>query len=213
MSDIRRCFARNQAVTGAPWAVAHTKEFPQLPYPGARPHGSWMLNALGALHALAPDADGWRNLATGELILMEERDWLVLAYGSNANPQKLIERFPEQEIVALEAEVHGWGSVWCNARRRTGQVVATLVEAPDRTESHVVLAVTSAQLKQMDLWEGHPHRYRRETFAGRVELAGGSVCVPQVYLGTEAQRPVLRVGGEHQFVSEHPYEEVDALVQ
>lgn len=156
-------------------------------------------------------SDQVRDRVTGETVSLTGRV-LVLAYGSNANPQKLSEQFPDSDVLALPADVEGWAAVWCSQRRRSGEVVCTLAPLPGARERHVVLAVTPAQLARMDGWEGHPRWYRRERFTGRVTLSNGSSPPVQVYLGTPDRRPPLMKGGHLFRLSEVSYGEVDQRI-
>lgn len=185
-------------------------------YPGLRPTGSWHLQPNGELHGLDPIGLGWLDRTTGETIdLSGRRDW-VLAYGSNANPAKLLAKvgfFGGNSVIALRAAVFGWAAAWCDARRSTdGSVVATLVRAPGRVEIHPVFALTPHQVRAMDDWEGHPRYYRRVRHEGRVLLEPDRPADDvQVYLGTQ-ERPALVVAGHHLLCADVPYRNVDALV-
>lgn len=186
-------------------------------YPGLRPTGSWRLNADGTLHGLEPSVDGWRDRKTGEDVDLTGRH-LLLAYGSNPDPGKLLAHrgfLGGQSVIALRAAVFGWAAVWCDARRHSdGSVVATLVRAPGRVEVHPILVLTPHQVAVMDRWEGHPHRYRRQHHADRIlleshEWADDDV---QVYLGTAELRPPLIVEGRHLLCADVPQADVDTLV-
>jgi hypothetical protein len=185
-------------------------------YPGLRPTGSWRLSPSGELHGLEVAGAGWRDRETGEHIDHSDR-YLILAYGSNADPTKLLAKvgfFVGDSVVALRAAVFGWAAAWCNARRRRDRsVVATLVPAPGRMEVHPVFALTPHQLDAMDDWEGHPDYYRRIHHQDPVLLESGRLADGvQVYLGTPELRPVLLVGGRHLLCADVPYGNVDRLV-
>lgn len=142
---------------------------------------------------------------------------LVLAYGSNPDPTKLLDRggfFGGDSVIALRAAVFGWAAGWCDARRGSDDsVVATLVGAPRRLEVHPVLALTPHQVDAMDRWEGHPHCYRRERFAGRVWLESGEWREDvEVYLGTPQQRPALVRDGGALLCADITHADVDGLV-
>lgn len=190
---------------------AEPGDYPALPYPGRRPSGSWWLTAEGKVRPLEYGDGQVRDLVTGETRSLSGRV-LILAYGSNACPQKLAERYHGEDVFALTAEVHDWAAVWCAARRQSGDVVCTLAPFPGARERHVVLAVTAGQLGPMDDWEGHPSRYRRERFTGRVTLEDGSSPEIDVYLGTPDLRPVLLVDGQPLLCASVSYAEVDSLV-
>lgn len=187
-------------------------DYPALPYPGRRPPGSWWLTESGRVRPLEySGGDQARDLVSGETKSLAGRT-LILAYGSNACPQKLAERYPGEEAFALMAVVEDWAAVWCDARRGSGDVVCTLAPFPGTRERHPVLAVTPGQLGPMDDWEGHPSRYRRERFTGQVTLEDGSSPAVDVYLGTPEHRPVLLRDGHPLLCPEVPYTEVDPLV-
>ncbi len=196
----------------AAWTAADPSEYPELPYPGARPAGSWRLTAAGGLHALKQlGGERVQDLATAETFSLAGRH-LVLAYGSNANPQKLLD-LPGADVFALEAEIEGWAAVWCPKRRtRDDVVVCTLAPMVDIRERHVVLAVTRDQREVMDKWEGHPGCYERVRFTGRLALDDGSGPAVEVYLGTH-RRPALLVGGRPLRCAEISNAEVDPLVR
>lgn len=184
-------------------------------YPGLRPTGSWRLDPDGAIRGLDPTATGWHDRQSGEPVDLTGRR-LVLAYGSNPDPGKLLgqRRFlGGDSVIALRAAVFGWVAVWCKARRSDGSVVATLAEAPGWMEIHPVLALTAHQLDAMDRWEGHPHTYRRTRHRGDVLLESGWRAEGvEVYLGTDERRPVLLVDGGPLRCAEVPHEEVDRMV-
>lgn len=184
--------------------------FPAAPYPGIRPEGSFIV-ADGMVRGLDPSADGWVCRATGETVSIEDLT-LVLAYGSNGNPVKLSKNLGT--AIAIRCAVRDHAAVWCGERRREGSVVATLAADPGHTEVHHVLAVTSEDLVRIDRWEGHPHIYRRQTMpTDSVFLESG--VIPHevlVYIGTEDERPALRVDGEFWRTADHSYDEVDEIV-
>jgi hypothetical protein len=204
---------------GVDWTSAEPVEFPERPYPGWRPQGSWRLVPDGRLHALEPTKGGWLDRYTGDTVSVSDRR-LVLGYGSNLNPAKLAARLHGEEIVALRAAVLGWAAAWCDGRRSAGagDVVATLVPAPRHVEVHAVLALTDAQVELIDGWEGHPHWYRREPFEGTIWLEDGTLMgnvadsEVQVYLGCEGVRSPLLIAGRPLLCAEAPYDVVSRIV-
>ena len=202
----------------ATWSGYNVSRFPRADYPGVRPTGSWTMTPRGELHGLDPADAGWCDRETGERIGVSGRH-LVLAYGSNPDPAKLLDQedergfFGGEVLIALRAAVFGWAAVWCDARRGDESVVATLVQAPRRVEVHPVMALTPHQLKAMDQWEGHPKYYRRIGFDGVVVLESGEPRRDvEVYLGTPGRRPPLVTGEGHLLCAEFTYADVDALV-
>ena len=203
----------------ATWSGYNANQFPRADYPGLRPTGSWTLSPGGDLHGVDSTDAGWCDRETGERVDVSGRH-LVLAYGSNPDPTKLLKREEEQGffggevVIALRAAVFGWAAGWCDARRGFDRsVVATLVQAPRRVEVHPVLALTPHQREAMDRWEGHPNYYRRINFEGVVVLESGQRCEDvEVYLGTPGQRPPLVTGDGHLLCAEVGYSDVDQLV-
>jgi hypothetical protein len=195
-----------------PWTEAEPGDYPALPYPGTRPSGSWWLAADQKVRPLEYcGGDTVRDLATGETKSLAGRI-LILAYGSNACPEKLAQRYSHSDVFALSADVEDWAAVWCSSRRQSGDVVCTIAPFPGARERHAVLAVTPGQLGPMDEWEGHPSRYQRGRFTGRVILEDGSSPEVEVYLGTPDKRPTLLVDGQPLLCGSVSYAEVDRLV-
>ncbi len=165
-------------------AVGHWRE---LPYPGERPECSWRL-VDDVVHRVIPVGDGWSDAVTGEDIDLSGRIF-ILAYGSNANPSKLL----GIDAVMLQAEITDAQAVWSRGRRRKdGSVVSTIVEVPGNIEACPVLAVTPADLLTVDDWE-MPAYYRKD-FWGRCTLENGSTAMPKVYVGGPDRMPLLMKG-------------------
>ena len=180
-------------------------------YPGPRPAGSFLIER-GHVHGLDPYAKGWRRRDSGEQVDLTGRH-LVLAYGSNLDPRKLVRRLPGETMMALRCAIYDHAAVWCDARRRSGEVVATLAPMPGRVEVHRLLALTPTQLHNVDRWEGNPSYYRRRPFTAKVLVEGGTAADgTHAYFGTPQRRPPLRRGGRLFPVAEHPYRVIDALV-
>lgn len=180
-------------------------------YPGTRSEGSYAV-ADGVVWGLDPVDGGWVDRDARERIDLSGRV-LVLAYGSNADPAKLARNLTGT-VFALRCVVRDHAAVWCDARRRADSaVVATIAHDPGRVESHHLLAVTPAQLEEMDRWEGAPAWYRRERFEGALVLESGTVPGEVfVYVGTMERRPPLLVDGALLRVADHPHGHVDPLV-
>ena len=169
------------------------------------------------MHGVDAVGDDRQDRATGEIVDLSGRH-LLLAYGSNPDPGKLLSRpwfFGGDDVIALRAAVFGWAAAWCNARRQAdGSVIATLVPAPGRVEVHPVLALTAHQMAAMDDWEGHPRNYRRENHVGRIFLESGQWADDvQVYLGTPERRPALLFEGRHLLCADVSHAEADMLVK
>ncbi len=167
----------------------------------------------GLVFGLRPSGDGsWSCRDSGERIDIEDRP-LVLAYGSNRDPRKLAQRLCVGVVVALRCLVFDHAAVWCDARRRAGDVVATLMKVPGHVEIHRVLALTNDQLGAVDLWEGTPFVYERRRFEGRVVLEDGSEPTDvSAYFGSARLRPPLLRSGRPVLVADTAYDVVDPLV-
>jgi hypothetical protein len=199
--------------TPATWVGLHpVHTFPALPYPGQRPDGSFVVQN-GQVWGLDPRGGGWVDRETADPVSLDGRS-LVLAYGSNANPEKLSEKL-DGTVLVLRCQVLDFAAVWSSARRNEGSVVATIVADPGYVETQHVLAVTEHQLEQMDGWEGHPKYYERQAFPdGSVLLESGAMpSEVLVYVGTARKRPPLLVDGAYRRTAEHSYAEVDALLR
>lgn len=194
----------------------HTVTPPTADYPGMRPTGSWMLRPDGVLRGIDPCPEGWCDRQSGAAIDLSDRH-LVLAYGSNPDPNKLLNRngfLGGEPVIALRAAVFGWAAAWCDSRRGDGAVVATLVPAPTRVEVHPVLALTAHQIDKMNRWEGDPTYYRKAPHSGLVVLESGELapCV-DVFLGTPEYRWARRGDdGAHLLCAEVSYAEIDEMV-
>lgn len=195
----------------------HTATPVTADYPGMRPTGSWMLRPDGELRGIDPCPAGWCDRQSRAAIDLSDRH-MVLAYGSNPDPNKLLNRngfLGGEPVIALRAAVFGWAAAWCDSRRGDGAVVATLVPAPTRVEVHPVLALTAHQLDKMNRWEGDPTCYRKGPHRGLVVLESGEPAPSiEVYLGTPDYRWARRGDdGEHLLCAEVSYAEIDEMVE
>jgi hypothetical protein len=159
---------------------------------------------------------GWRDRETGESVDLADRQF-VLAYGSNADPHKLLTKegfLGGRSVFALRAAVFDWAAVWCKRRRGDGTVVATLERAAGRVEVHPILAVTADQLRFMNRWEGDPDCYRRTTHRDPLQWESGQWITEhvEVYLGTPEERPALLVDGCPVLCAEIGYADIDGMV-
>lgn len=187
-----------------PWFRRPADYWRSAPYPGERPDCSWRLVG-DQVHRLVPTTGGWSDASTGEDVVLEGRVF-ILAYGSNANPNKL----RRIDAVMLQSQITDAQAVWCDARRSTDDsVVATLVEVPGHVEACPVLAVRAEDLSRVDGWE--KPAYRRMNFWGRCTLENGSDIVPEVYVGGPRRKP-LRKRGNYVPLHGTDYGFVDRLV-
>lgn len=205
--------AGEPTMTPASWTVLDPASFPESPYPGTRPSGSWRLRSDGLLTGLSPDRGAWRDRHTGERVVLSGR--LILTYGSNLNPQKLLRRVLGHtggEVYAVAAEVHDWTSAWCARRRMAGDCVTTLVPSPGSVENQLVLAATEDQRAVLDEVEGHGRGFfERRPHEGVVILEDGSRPDLEVYIGGP-RRPALVRDGQYLLVAETSYEAIDSLL-
>lgn len=138
------------------------EDFPEHPYPGARPHSSFVhVDGVG-LPVTMSRVDEW--LAERSLPPVADRV-PVLAYGSNANPAKITwlrhTLGLAGPVVVLRVRCVGLAAVWAaHLRVRDGQRPATLVAEPGRVEWHAVWLATHDQIRVLDRCEGRGVRYR-----------------------------------------------------
>jgi gamma-glutamylcyclotransferase (GGCT)/AIG2-like uncharacterized protein YtfP len=190
------------------------EDYPELPYPGARPDMSFVsVDGMGS--GLRPDSttpSGWRVEPTG----VDLDEWLarwnappladrvpVLAYGSNACPSKISWLRDELGLagpaVVLTAQCDGLAAAWTTGLRvRDGQRPATLVRADGVVEQHAVWLATSEQVRVLDICEGRGRNYRLvRVHTGRVVLADESVVDGVLaYTAASAARAPLLVEGQ-----------------
>lgn len=171
------------------WNRQAAARWEELPYPGERPECSWRLVG-DSVHRLIPVGDSWSDAATGENLDLNDRVF-ILAYGSNANPGKLL----GIDAIILQAAITDAQAIWCRRRRRKDRsVVSTLVEISGNVESCPVLAVKLDDLGIVDEWE--IPAYERVGFWGRCILENGIAIAPDVYVGGE-NRPPLLINGDY----------------
>ena len=183
-------------------------EFPDRPYPGARPDFSFVHDERCGYRVTA-SRSGW--------LVGPERleDWLsargapplpgrhaVLSYGSNACPSKISWLRTQLGLpgpaVVLRARTEGLAAVWAAGRRVVDeQRPATLAAAPGVHETHGVWLATDEQLAVLDVCEGRGDRYHLARLrTGTVTLDDATVLVrPLAYVGASAPRRPLLVDG------------------
>lgn len=190
-------------------------EFPQFPYPGQRPEGSWVLDAQGRVHPVSVDAamsSGWAvsTLAEGSVCLDR---WLVsqgaspmagrvpvLSYGSNACPAKALDN-RTLPAVNLACRMEDLAAAWCAGVRGHGDVPATLVGVRGHCESAFVTFCTQDDLRRLDVIEGRTSAspvYELVVLEqGRVVLDNGyEVARALAYVGARESRWPLCLRGE-----------------
>jgi hypothetical protein len=181
-------------------------------YPGVRPVGSYLLRE-GQVLGIDPTPYGWRERDNRVSVDLTGRH-LVLGYGANLDPIKLSQLGDDEDVYVLRCVIFDYAAVWCHARRRAGDVVATIAPVPGRVEAgHGVLVVTDAQIEALDRSEGHPRIYQRQPFLGTVLMEDQRPLTPiQVYVGNPVARPPHLKDGRPSLLCEHSYEEIDGLV-
>jgi gamma-glutamylcyclotransferase (GGCT)/AIG2-like uncharacterized protein YtfP len=189
-------------------------DYAELPYPGERPSTSWVgyddvveplwTRAAGTWtteHGRSLD-DFLESLGAAPMSARVP----VLAFGSNASPQKVranmaaLPTSAERVVVTMRCLVPDVAAVWTGARRSgRGDVPATICSEPGRIEAHSLQWLTLDQLDQVDRVEG-AHlavpEYRRCRLPTAV-LVEDLRCVEAVlvYVGSRADHlPFLRDG-------------------
>lgn len=189
---------------------AHASDYPEQPYPGLRPRGSYVLDRDGEVLAVEPDQacrSGWRIaggacldewLSTRNAARLDERI-AVLSYGSNASPQKVLRNRVALPAINLRADIVDIAAVWCaGPRHLDGAIPATLAPYEGHRESHVISYVLPEDLDALDSVEGHPLRYRRRTLDPGSVVREDGEKPPDViaYVGISDNRvPVLDEAG------------------
>lgn len=178
--------------------------FAAAPYPGEIPEGPYAVHA-GNVHRIDVGADAAEGL--GSL-----RAWLfagdagyvpTLAYGSNACPGRLAEKFASlghelfDRIVAIPVRVTGVRRAWSASRTRAGILPYTLAQAPasDSMGAHLVM-IPAALVPTMDRTEGRGALYAAARLTdATVELPDRTLWTrPLTYLGRGRRGPLTYDG-------------------
>lgn len=192
------------------WTSRPAEHWPELPYPGERPGGSWRLIGTD-VHRLIWVGHAWVDASTGDTV--DLNNWVfLLAYGSNANPVK-IAAGGFRDVVMLDATITDGHAVWCNARRtvRDHSVVATIAKVQGHQERCPVMVVHRGDERRVERWEGTA--YERRPFWGRCELTNGVVIAPDVYVGGPNRQPLLDGDGSYLGLHEYGHAYVDQIVR
>lgn len=147
-----------------------TPRFDPAGYPGRRPAGPCLV-VDGVVHVLEVTRVG--PSALGTTTVVPERLHWSLAYGSNASPDRLVDKGVDREgAVLLPATLTGWAAAW-EARRApvTGAVPLTLVPRVGATLEAWLLGVGPEAAVALDRSEGRGHRYVMGA-VGPVDVAG-----------------------------------------
>lgn len=111
-----------------------------------------------------------------------EKDRLYLAYGSNLNRRQMGRRCPTAEIVG-KTFLRGWRLMFRGSR---SGAVATVERTPGGRVPVLVWRLQPEDEKSLDIYEGWPHLYRKETL--RVTVDKRRVCA-MIYIMNETLHP------------------------
>lgn len=192
------------------WTSRPAEHWPEHPYPGERPDGSWRLIGTD-VHRLIWAGHAWVDLSTGDTVDLD--GWVfILAYGSNANPAKIAEG-GFRDVVMLDATITDSRAVWCNARRtvRDRSVVATIANVSGHQERCPVMVVHRGDERRVERWEGKA--YKRRPVWGQCQLANGTAITPDVYVGGPNRQPLLADDGAYFGLHEFDHAYVDRIVR
>lgn len=104
---------------------------------------------------------------------------LYFAFGSNLDEQQMFERCPSAELVA-RAQLRDHALCFAGFSERWRGAVASVVPRHGATTPGLVYALTLADLGRLDMFEGHPHCYRRTHKL--VELESGKRARAYLYI-------------------------------
>jgi len=146
-------------------------DWPEDPYPGDWPDHSYVVDDAGLVHLITVDPEapsGWSVQSSDGAECLDE--WLrrldrpglatrtpILSFGSNRCPSKVLRQ--GGPYVNLVCETTGLAAVWSHGARGDGQIVATLVEAPEHEDVFFLSMCTDAEVEMLDVVEGRGHRY------------------------------------------------------
>ncbi len=203
-------------------APRHVSEYSPLTYPGEIPRGSFAIRR-GYVEPIRSTADGMA-FADGQQVgpwlvgdgLAELADLYVpmLAYGSNACPGRLVEKFARSfpvgseldRIVAVGATVIGAQRAWVCSHTDRGVLPVTIAAAPDRELECHVLLLPARLIPKMDRSEGRATgHYAAVRLTGtEARLDGGQIWrQPLSYLGCATRAPLV-IDEQVQFFDDLP---------
>lgn len=180
--------------------VVDVGEFPSAPYPGSIPDYPFVQLGRQVIPLCLEDP---RRLSTGASLASLVRDatdddfGAVVAYGSNACPSRIAEKFGviAPPTIVLPGVLTGAHAAWCRARSRgTGHRAWTLVGTRSGSMSCQVLLVATSNLKRLDESEGRSAaRYELVRLSGLTCHANGFGAWqdPVTYLGLGPRGPLL----------------------
>jgi hypothetical protein len=177
--------------------------FAPHPYPGAIPPWSYCIES-GLVRRLTPADDDYvldRGLRLTDWLATGGQDYApVLAYGSNACPGRLAQKFRHTAgsgIVLLQATLLGAVKVWSKKPSKVGSIPMTLIAAPGQhVQAHLML-IPEADTADMDSSEGRqgPFYQLARLDQCTIELTNGTVWErPLAYVGHSERGPLMRSG-------------------
>lgn len=179
-----------------PWAKFPINRFPFSPstYPGRRPRFSFLFTHEG-IYRFSLRTLG-RVLEERGVPPVSERI-AVLAYGSNACPAQLLNKYHRDNrltnVPVLFGRLHGAEAVYTRRRTSTGYVPATLARKRGSRPSWITL-LTAQQVEAMDGTEGRPNYYVLAEVGGSKFSIGRSQVAP-VYTYVDIRGGVMVLRG------------------
>lgn len=113
---------------------------------------------------------------------MNTKPKLYIAYGSNMNIKQMAQRCPTAKVVE-NMYLKGY-----RLRFRGGafSAVATVEPSPDDMVPITVWEIYPRDEESLDLYEGHPHLYRKETLNLNIR---GTSALAMIYIMNSEQHP------------------------
>lgn len=160
-------------------------------YPWPRPQGSYLLDADGLREP--------RDLSAGEIAAATAGRWPLLAFGSNAAPERLALKLEhlapgQRRLLVVAGDLHGFDVGVAAHPTIYGAMPATLVPSPGTTVRAAVLWVTAEQLTALTWTEITYALGRLDGVRFDAELPG--VPVTQGVLAYVSRWGIHRVAGE-----------------
>lgn len=117
---------------------------------------------------------------------MARRKRLYVAYGSNLNIEQMSYRCPYAKVFGTGVLKNYSLTFWGNGG---GRGVATVLPGADTDVPVAVWEITAADEKNLDVYEGWPHLYRKEMID--VLMSDGSTVSAMIYLMNPGHRPTF----------------------
>lgn len=109
------------------------------------------------------------------------KDRFYIAYGSNLNLEQMAKRCPTAEVVKATS-LHNFRLMF----RGKGTAVATIEKHQGSKVPILIWKIQPSDERNLDLYEGFPHLYRKETLKLTVD---GKRVQAMVYIMNEASHP------------------------